>query len=132
MIVPAELAGVPFQPYAMSNVELTQNVEDISDCLYIEAYNAGSAITIQNTSDFTLDLFSKYSASDAIPKFAFLKLSGSGVTYYLRAMINVKLTSLGATIDASFIASGTTLYNFGWYMQSDTLSTPTITTKTLG
>lgn len=100
-------------------------------CLYIEAYQAETAITIQNTSDFTLNLFSKFSSGDQIPKFAFLKLSGSGTTYYLRAMINVKLASSGTTIDVSFIADGTTLYKFGWYMQSGTVSTPTITAKTL-
>lgn len=131
MIRDASIKDNTFEPYAMSNAELTQKVEDISDCLYIEAYNAGTAITIQNTSDFTLDLFTKFSTSDQMPKFAFLKLSGRGTTYYLRAMINVEFASPGATIDVSFIADGTTLYKFGWYMQSGTVSTPTITAKTL-
>ena len=131
MIRDASIKDNTFEPYAEPNHQLTQKVEDISDCLYIEAYNAGTAITIQNTSDFTLNLFNKFSAIDAEPRFAFLKLSSSGTTYYLRAMINVKFASPGATIDVSFIANGTTLYNFGWYMQSGTLSTPTITAKTL-
>jgi len=131
MVVDASVEDTSdFVPYAMSNVELMQKFEDISDCLYINAYNAGSAITIQNTSDFTIDAYAKYFVIDVKPKFAFLKLSSQSATQYLRAMINVKTASSKTSIDVAF-TDGITLYEFYWNWQAGTLETPTITAKTL-
>lgn len=134
MIVPAELAGVPFQPYAKSNAELTQDLDDISgelDCLLIQAALVNDDVIIQNMSDFTSELYSKY-FSYTKPKFAILKLQITSNTHYYKALINSLSVSQGNLMEASFMtmATGEYIYNFTW-LRTVTVGTPTVIRKAL-
>lgn len=135
MIVPAELAGIQFQPYAKSNAELTQDLDDISeelDCLTIQAALVNNEVVIQNTSDFTRELYSKY-FSYTKPKFAILKLQITSNTYCYKALLNSSSVSQATVMEASFITvNGTymSIYKFSWNL-SGTVGTPTVSHTSL-
>lgn len=135
MIVEAELAGIPFQPYAKSNVELTQDMDDISgelDCLTIRAALVNNEVVIQNTSDFTYELYGKY-YSETEPKFAILELHITSNTYYYKALINSSSVRQATVMEASFITvDGTymSIYKFNWSL-SGTVGTPTVSHTSL-
>ena len=135
MIVPAELAGVSFQPYAKSNAELTQDLNDVSeelDCLVIRAALVNDEVRIQNTSDFTDELYHKY-FSYTKPKFAILELHITSNTYYYKALINSSSVGQGNLMEASFISVNGTymgIYRFGW-SRSGTVGTPTVSHTSL-
>lgn len=135
MIVPIELTGIPFQPYAKSNAELTQDLNDISeelDCLVIRAALVNNEVRIQNTSDFTDDLYGKY-YSETEPKFAILELHITSNTYYYKALINCSSVRQALVMEASFIeVNGTymSIYKFNWSL-SGTVGTPTVSYTSL-
>lgn len=135
MIRDASIDDGTFEPYAKSNAELTQDLNDISeelDCLLIQAALVNDEVRIQNTGDFTNELYSKY-FSYTKPKFAILKLQITSNTYYYKALINSSSVSRGNLMEASFITvNGTymSIYNFNWSL-SGTVGTPTVSYTSL-
>lgn len=135
MIRDASIEDDTFQPYAKSNVELTQDLDDISeefDCLVINAALVNNEVIIQNTSDFTSELYSKY-FSYTKPKFAILKLQITSNTYYYKALLNSSSVSQATVMEASFITvNGTymSIYKFNWSL-SGTVGTPTVSHTSL-
>lgn len=135
MIRDASIEDGTFEPYAKSNAELTQDLDDISeelDCLLIQAALVNNEVIIQNTSDFTNELYSKY-FSYTKPKFAILKLQITSNTYYYKALLNSSSVSHGNLMEASFITVNggyMGIYNFRWNFSS-TVGTPTVSYTSL-
>jgi len=114
--------------------DIQDQLDDISgelDCLLIQAALVNGEVVIQNTSDFTNELYSKY-FSYTKPKFAILKLQITSNTHYYKALINSLSVSQGNLMEASFItvATGEYIYNFTW-LRTVTVGTPTVTRKAL-
>lgn len=114
---------------------VTQDLDDISeelDCLTIQAALVNNEVIIQNTSDFTDDLYRKY-ASHTKPKFAILELHITSSTHYYKALINTSSVSQATVMEASFITvNGTymSIYKFNWSL-SGTVGTPTVSHTSL-
>lgn len=135
MLREATVEDSTFQPYAKSNAELTQDLNEISeelDCLVIRAALVNNEVRIQNTSDFTDELYRKY-ASHTKPKFAILKLQITSSTYYYKALINSSSVSQATVMEASFITVNgeyMSIYKFNWSL-SGTVGTPTVSYTSL-
>lgn len=114
---------------------VTQDLNDLSgelDCLTIRAALVNNEVIIQNTSDFTVELYRKY-FSYTKPKFAILKLQITSNTYYYKALINSSSVSHGNLMEASFITVNggyMGIYNFRWNFSS-TVGTPTVSYTSL-
>lgn len=114
---------------------VTQDLDDISeelDCLIIRAALVNDEVRIQNTSDFTDELYRKY-ASRTKPKFAILELHITSSTHYYKALINTSSVSQATVMEASFITvNGTymSIYKFNWSL-SGTVGTPTVSHTSL-
>ena len=115
--------------------DIQDQLDDISeelDCLLIQAALVNDEVVIQNTSDFTDELYGKYS-SRTKPKFAILELHITSNTYYYKALINCSSVRQATVMEASFITvNGTymSIYKFSWNL-SGTVGTPTVSHTSL-
>lgn len=111
-------------------------LDDISgelDCLTIKATLVNNEVVIQNTSDFTSELYSKY-YSYTKPKFAILELQITSNTYYYKALLNSSFDGQWNFMEASFITVSDAymnIYNFTWLKAFTTVGTPTVIRKAL-